>query len=424
MNTRRFSSAGPFLVLALTLLVLGPLFWYVRGHEPMGDEHLHMDQILRFARGEFSMNEFVTQIPGYHAIIAVPAALSGMTSVDGLRLFSFLLSVATVVVFYLCARAIQPRLSGAATAQFALLPILLPYFFLLYTDVTSLLLVLLALLFALRKRFTVAGVFATLAVFVRQTDIVWLGFFLFFMLAERGYLRRMWEWLRDMIDGKKTTRFTHSPWFHPMLRESAVYLIGAGLFVAFALINGGIAVGDKSAHPFPALYPGNVYLLLFLAFFLFLPLHLANTPRIAKHFWKRPWMWLLFPLLLICAMFFVSDHPNNQAEHWFFLRNRLLLFFTADLLHKFLFFIPIGLAALSLAVTKLARRSFYLLYPFAILSLVPSWLIEHRYLFIPLALFLLFRERRSAVVEWGIAALFAPVAGFFYWGVVQGWFFL
>ena len=58
-------------------------------------------------------------------------------------------------------------------------------------------------------------------------------------------------------------------------------------------------------------------------------------------------------------------------------------------------FLPIGYSILSLCVTPLARRSFYLLYPFTLLYFVPNAVIEIRYGFIPYALFLLFKEKDS-----------------------------
>jgi hypothetical protein len=77
------------------------------------------------------------------------------------------------------------------------------------------------------------------------------------------------------------------------------------------------------------------------------------------------------------------------------------------ILNRILSFFPIAYSMLSLCVTRLERRSFYLLYPFTIFFLLPNEVIEVRYGFIPLALFLLFKEKDS----WKMTAITLA----FYW---------
>jgi len=78
-----------------------------------------------------------------------------------------------------------------------------------------------------------------------------------------------------------------------------------------------------------------------------------------------------------------------------FFRNLFLWEILRTPVSKSLYFLPIAYSILSLCVTPLKSRSFYLLYPFTILFLIPLPLIEIRYEFIPLALFLLFKEPDS-----------------------------
>jgi len=67
---------------------------------------------------------------------------------------------------------------------------------------------------------------------------------------------------------------------------------------------------------------------------------------------------------------------------------------------KLVLFIPVALSVLALGVTRLQQRSFYWLYPFTLLSLIPFWLVEPRYYFVPYSLFILMQERRSPRLEW------------------------
>ena len=79
---------------------------------------------------------------------------------------------------------------------------------------------------------------------------------------------------------------------------------------------------------------------------------------------------------------------------------------------------------LSLAVTPLVRPQYLLLYPFTVLFLVPSWLVEQRYTLIPFTLFLLMRRPASAPVELATWLWMLPFTAYFLWGIEAGHFFL
>jgi hypothetical protein len=57
--------------------------------------------------------------------------------------------------------------------------------------------------------------------------------------------------------------------------------------------------------------------------------------------------------------------------------------------------IPMLLALLTIFSTKFRRPLYYLMYPFALLFVLPSWLIEPRYYIIPFYFYLLFKEESS-----------------------------
>jgi alpha-1,2-glucosyltransferase len=86
--------------------------------------------------------------------------------------------------------------------------------------------------------------------------------------------------------------------------------------------------------------------------------------------------------------------------------------------------LAIALAALSLFVIRLRQPVHYLIYPFAALSLMPVWLIEQRYYFPAFALFMLFRESASPLVEIAMVIINGLVAIYLFEGVVRGLFFL
>ncbi len=412
--------------LAALFVVLAACFWVMAFHASIADEAAHADQILRFTRGDFALNSLVTQIPGYHAIIAALAWATGRHSLFALRLFSFGISILCVALFALVARVLDRGGMLLRTAQFVFFPILLPYFFLVYTDITSLLFILLSLLAVIRRRPVLAALASLGAVLIRQDNVVWAGFFWLLLLWQDETLRKA-----VVIRGRRlqTTigfRLNRDVW-RRFWSTTWLFLLLFIAFGIFAWLNHGIALGDRGAHPFPSFHLGNVYLLLFLFFFLFLPINLSNFPRIIALL--RGWKGVaIFLGLLAFAVFFlftfVNDHPDNQAMYSFFLRNRILVFFTASVALKLLFFLPVAYSVLSLAVTRLWHRSFVLLYPLTVIFLVPSWLIEQRYYLIPFILFVLVRERRSNALEYITTVLYVMVSLGLLAGIAQGAFFL
>ena len=63
-------------------------------------------------------------------------------------------------------------------------------------------------------------------------------------------------------------------------------------------------------------------------------------------------------------------------------------------------------SAYSIAVSELKKKNLYLIYPLTVLYLLPSWIVDPRYIILPIALFLLFRREANAKVEVGILFFF------------------
>jgi hypothetical protein len=245
------------------------------------------------------------------------------------------------------------------TYQYVFLPILFPFFFLLYTDPTSQLFVLFGLWAAVSRHAKTAALFAILSVCIRQTNIIWLFFLLLYVLIDQGYLDEFFLSIRRHAS-RITVTLTGSlakkswkEWFWTFW----VFGLGLILFAVFVKMNGGVAIGDKGAHPFPAFHLGNVYFLLFCFFCLFLPINIANLNRISEMIAKRKLLWLgiIIAFFIFYMLTFVNDHYNNQAGLSFFLRNKILVFYTKTEWHKAVFFLPILYATLSLCVMRFER---------------------------------------------------------------------
>ena len=111
---------------------------------------------------------------------------------------------------------------------------------------------------------------------------------------------------------------------------------------------------------------------------------------------------------------FEADYPFNYNR--LLLRNNLLHWVVADPWRKLAFGLCAAYAALSIAVTELKREHLFLLYPLALLYLLPSWVIEPRYLIAPLVLFNIFRKPRRPQVEFALVILFIAAALYIFFG--------
>jgi len=396
---QRLTVTQPLSLLFITAL-MGICFLIARTMELRVDEANHLGQIQRYLSGNYVTTS--TASGGFHATAATFAWLTGRSGREEIRLFVLLISGATILTFRTLVKSFEPQASTVRTLQFALFPLLFPFWFLIYTDVLALLLLLLAVLALTRERFHRTGILAILSVAVRQTYVVWLA-----MLG-------VW------------TAIVNSAGPLPQLaRRGLSFGIAAALFLLFVLANDGVAIGDRDSHPDMELHTENLLFMLVCFFLLFLPLIVSRLPQIAR----------LHPAVLIgvglssVVLFFGTfrvDHPYNLnvITQDTFLRNATLQAMTSSTFARVATSVAIALAALSLFVIRLRQPIHYLMYPFAALSLMPVWLIEQRYYLPAFALFMLFRESASPGVERAMVAMNGVVALYLFAGVAQGWFFL
>ena len=375
------------LALLGVFILLMAGFWYVRGAPYLSDESFNFRQISRLRQGDISMEPLMNVIPGYHALVALVLWATGRTGLFTARLISTLISAVLVLVFYLLALRVEARSALVRTLQFAFFPIIFPFFPLVYMDILALMLVLLGFYLVLWKHYALAGLAGILSLLARTNNISWMVFlFVYILYEEYGF-----DWRAPFRRGS-LPRF---------LRKTWVFWIGFALFAVFLYLNKGIAIGDKSAQPLFKFEAGNVYFLLFLFLPLFLPFVLANGRRIGQLVWRKKWV--ILGMLLLFGVFLLTyhnTHPFNNVRPDYYVRNALLMNADQSFAWKLVLFIPAAISLLSLGVTRLQQKSFYWLYPFTLLSLIPFWLVEPRYYFVPYSLFIVMQERRDGRLEW------------------------
>ena len=381
----RAAAAGAVVLVAAVVAyrALRPLPRY-------SDEIHHYRQIRGFCEGDYTPNPRVTTIPGYHAVSALVGRLTGDCSLQQMRLVNAVIGVLSVAAFFAAARAAGAAAPVARTLQYFFLPVLLPYHFLVYADSISLLANLLTLALLLRGRFALAGLAGSLAILVRQTNVVWLALVCLVAYMDAAAVR------------------SAPPPLTSWLRRAWTALLGMAGFGLFVLWNGGVAVGGRGAFA-AGFHTGNVFLFLALYFVLFLPANLAALRRRAGRL-ADPRLWALLALAYVLFLTtFRVDHPFNKFEG--FLRNEMLSLVVSSLLLKHVFFAFAAGGLIALYLTRLRRPSLYLIYPLALATLQPLRLIEHRYGLPAFVLLLVCREDDPAPVEYAAVALSMLLSG-------------
>ncbi len=371
------------------------------------DEVEHFAQIHLFLHGDWRLIESLTTIPGYHVVTAALLWLFGADSLAAARLVNAAFGLLAIAGFHALRRNVWPSTETLATAQFVALPIVVPFFFVVYTDVFALALLLWATFATLKGRHWLSALLLAALVCVRQNEVVWAGFLA--MLAAWPIWRRsgLHAW-REIVAG------------------GVPYLVPVAGFLAFWAWNGSISLSNTQAalHPDLSLHAGNVYFALVLAGAL-LPLHvLAGLREFAARVRAQPWLFAIAPLVVAGFWWgFHADNPYNTAFPDYYLHNAFVRATQQYPVLRAGLAVLAAAAACGLAFTRLRPPGAAWIYPFAALFLAASWLVESRYALIPFVLWLAFREQRSPRIEYVTLALWLVLAVLILSGTVERWFF-
>ncbi|HEY5811175.1 MAG TPA: hypothetical protein VIT23_00800, partial [Terrimicrobiaceae bacterium] len=334
-------------------LALDAAFLMVKDAPLIADEGYHLPQISGFLRGNFQTSPDIAVSPVYHALMAGILKLFGAQSVAEARLVTFLGSAASIWFFYLIVWRLWPEERYLRTAQFVFLPILFPMHFLIYTDTWALAFVLIALERALADRAWQSATAITLAVLMRQPNIVWAGMIWTLLVWQPNSFRAT-------VDAIKVR------WYQTTLPFALVF---AG-FAAFVLSNHGIALGSPQLHPI-AFNPANLWFFGLCFFIFFLPTSIGTLSRLPKTLRKhRLWTGAAFTTGFgIFMATYHASHQYNQPSLWFYLRNRLLHWTSRIAVVKILSFVPALSGLIGFTVAPMREREFRVLIPFSLAAI-------------------------------------------------------
>jgi alpha-1,2-glucosyltransferase len=326
-------------------------------------------------------------LPGFPAVLASIAAVTGQSSPSVLRVYCFAFSIIYGAVLYAIARRLTPDHAVLRATQTYLLPIVFPFNCLMYTDLFSLLICASAFLATLRRSYTAAGLLMLFSICIRQTNVVFIIF-----LCGYGYLEN--NGIHFTLQRALT-----------FLRQSWPLLLGLAAFAIFVLVNGRIALDDPTQQPI-AFSPGNLAISLVILAILFLPALLPSAPRVlpwARDHWR---ITLLLALVAgVVAFTYNPSHPWNYLGSQ--LRNHLMWHLLTSNLRRCAFAFILIFTLLFILAIGFIRPAAWMLPIFWFLSLAPIVLVEPRYHFPALVLFQLLRKPQPPRIEFLLWCWFA-----------------
>lgn len=394
------SKLKPWILICLIAFLALSMLAYLP-NQPIADELIHLPQIQSFMSGNMALNGIVAMPPGFHFTVASIAGILQLQTLTELRSINTILTLICPILFWIYLRLDGAQYPSIRSAQFLLSPIIWPFFFLLYTDLSSLLLLLIGLIFIKQGNLILAVIICTISLAFRQNNIFWITL-LWLLAICNFYKSASLSSNKSPLIAFETLKQLIRP-----LKKTILFLIPLCTFGIFVYLNGGVAIGNKDLHQANGLYPTQIFFCFLVLWIVLLPLHIYNLPAILALIFKHKIIILgLVTLAILYKFCFDISHPYNFPSDYF-IRNWMLYKLKDRPIWFALSFLSIAWALLSITVTKLKTPAYYWLYLITLISLLPVHLIEQRYYIVPLTLLLLFRLPATRAWEvtlmaWGI----------------------
>ncbi|CAA7406325.1 unnamed protein product [Spirodela intermedia] len=447
--------------------------------DPYMDEIFHIPQAQRYCGGDLrSWDPMITTPPGLYCLsLAYIGALfpgisfmkpsgtfSEVCSTSFLRATNGVLAVICSIIIYDILIHLRPNVGDRRVTIYAICVALYPvhwfFSFLYYTDVASTTAVLAMFLASLKGHHWISSLLGAIAVFIRQTNVIWILFIAFnaaidhveaisqkynlqsgdsasLLMEDEVVLNES----RFETKSKLRRRFQHSTKsVRPSISEKSslvhelyaiilkmwrfkwrllisffpFILVLAG-FMTFVFWNGSIVLGAKEDHVASPHFAQMMYFGLISAAAT-APLHFNSTQftYLLEPFWKKRTTGIL-QWLVALVVGFVSVHWFSIAHPYLLADNRHYTFYfwrkiiRAHWASKYLM-IPLCiycLFSIGSILGKSRGRTWALSFFLACsAALVPAPLVEFRYYTVPIILFLL-NSQVDSQISWALtSALF------------------
>lgn len=387
----------------------------------IADELFHLAQIMLFRSSNYMIVPELTMPPTYHLAVGESAKMLGVDSLSGIRMVSASISFIAVILAWVYLTNQKALLPLLRSVQLLFSPLLWPVYWILYTDIPSLITIILSLILLVNQRYFLSALVCLISLCFRQHNVFWVLLMWLMALDQSGCWTRL---IAAFKGGTQSIVQKLLEAANQCLRSTGMYVIPMLFFLAFIYLNNGIALGDRQAQQFGGIYPLQIFSCLFVLGLVLLPLHLSNLPRIFTLLKKHYWLIIVLGVLFVIYMkTFKIAHLHNFPSDYF-LRNWLLYFLDGHFRYKIVAFGLIALTLMSLLVTPFRSRAGYWLYPVSILALAPVSLIEQRYYIVPFVLFMLFRIPKDKATETILLIWFVALSAVITWGMSTMKFFI
>ncbi|KAF9056698.1 glucosyltransferase [Panaeolus papilionaceus] len=401
--------------------------------EPYMDEPFHIPQAQAYCRGDFGYwDPKITTPPGLYIwsillkrIFMFKCNLSMLRLTTLLTLLALPMALTRLICVYKRERHREGILTPIPEALvLSAFPIAWFFGFLYYTEVPSLVSVVLTVVAASEGKHTLAALFGLVSCTFRQTNIVWVVYA--YAASQLMYLRfrrslpneaplaklhdppaliaEPWDLLKSVMSAPKI--------LPDILGSFVPYILVLVAFGVFVIWNGGIVLGDKSNH-IPTLHIPQLYYFISAATFFGWPVLISGSggaPALIRGVSSRMFgskSRVLFTSALCMVMgltvkYFTIHHPfllSDNRHYTFYVWRRVYM------LHPLVPYalVPVYMAcawAWFLRVGQDQTMLQSLLLPvFVVPTLLPTPLLEPRYFLIP---YILLRSQAVSVPKWGI----------------------
>ncbi|KAK9824640.1 hypothetical protein WJX72_011988 [[Myrmecia] bisecta] len=420
MNSHKPLIIAGCLLVPLIATVAFQISTYVP--DPYMDEVFHVPQTAKYCRGQFmEWDPKITTFPGLYIFGTVyawtlhrlesfylgSASLEAACGTSALRSLNLLFAAACFLLAYLTHRELHPVSSDVTSAftaaALALFPLHFFYTFLYYTDTGAAACVLAAYLACLRRRHHWSALAAAAATGFRQTNAVWAAFILAVGVMRECRWQTASGWACQTLR-QQLRQLLSQAW--QMKGQLVARLWSLALvplaFAVFVNLNGGIVVGDRSAHVPVWHLAQPLYFVLYtascLAPFHFHPARLwsffKDSSRVAQAGTLRARVCLL--LLVVLLAWAVQKgtlaHPYLLADNRHYTFYIWKNFFARHPAARFML-LPLYLyAGWSLWESLHSQQPALWMLALGLCTTattVPAWLLEFRYFTVPAFLVLL-----------------------------------
>lgn len=404
------------LLTAAAVIVAWSAIYQLFAFGPLADEDWHVGVARHFAEGKPGWPEGLTTPPGYHLFIN--AVAGGAPDYTAARLTSTLFALLALTAFAATRRRLHATPPGPTTLLLALLPFLLPFTALAYNDVASLALLLCAWWMQLSERFLFSAAFLVLACLVRQTNILWAGFFV------------GWEILRALPAAGEPS----SPWWRrlvlairPAAARCAWHVAAIAACAAVILWAGRLMPSYHNPGHWPRPNLATLHFGALLLLLLGLPIWLlhgrASLRQLGTHLRARPALFFLLTAgaalaIAVLAVTFENPHLHNRIHYgragmlrYAYLRNWPLVWIDA---HPWLRAMSGAVVlGISLTLVRIFRAQTYtraltLVVVVGAVLLGSNFLVEPRYYLPPAVMLLTLLEIDGRTSAW-LAVWFAAL---------------